>query len=201
MADVIGLTSYLAGCKPLVEESAAWADGRIQLQVTSYLAGRLPPIEHVTSVRCLLFKDETVLVQRDLSGMHILPGGRREDGENLEQALRREVLEETGWTIDSPHLLGCMHFRHLTPRPVDYAYPYPDFVQVVFMAEASRYRGEHMVEDEYVVDSVFRSIAEVRELPLMTGQRLFLDAALGRLDRGAGPRARRSRRAVDRGAR
>jgi 8-oxo-dGTP pyrophosphatase MutT (NUDIX family) len=44
----------------------------------------------------------------------------------LEQTVRREVLEETGWAIDPPKLLGVKHFRHLTPKPAGYSCPYPD---------------------------------------------------------------------------
>jgi ADP-ribose pyrophosphatase YjhB (NUDIX family) len=175
-----GLRTYLAGCKPLADESVTWADGHIELQLTTYITEAIPPIEYVTSVRCLLFREDTVLVQRDLDGMHVLPGGRREGDESVEQTLRRELLEETGWTIDAPQLLGCVHFHHLTPRPAGHVYPYPDFVQVVFMAEASRYLPERMVDDEYVVESVFRPVADARELALTPGQRLLLDAALKR---------------------
>jgi hypothetical protein len=48
------------------------------------------------------------------------------------------------------------------------------------MAEASRYLPERMVDDEYVVESVFRPVAEASELALTPGQRLLLDAALKR---------------------
>jgi ADP-ribose pyrophosphatase YjhB (NUDIX family) len=175
-----GLRTYLAGCTPLAHESVTWADGHIELQLTTYITEAIPPMEFVTSVRCLVFREDTVLVQRDLDGMHVLPGGRREGDESIEQTLRRELLEETGWTIDAPQLLGCVHFHHLTPRPAGHVYPYPDFVQVVFMAEAARYLAERMVDDEYLVESVFRPVAEARELALTPGQRLLLDAALKR---------------------
>ena len=74
MTKADALRAYLAGCTPLADESVTWADGHIELQFTSYLTGAIPPIEYVTSVRCLLFREETVLVQRDLDGMHVLPG-------------------------------------------------------------------------------------------------------------------------------
>jgi 8-oxo-dGTP pyrophosphatase MutT (NUDIX family) len=154
--------TYLAGCTPLAHESATWADGHIELQLTTYITEAIAPIEYVTSVRCLLFREDTVLVQRDLDGMHVLPGGRRDGDESIEQTLRRELLEETGWTIDAPRLLGCVHYHHLTPRPAGHVYPYPDFVLVVFMAEASRYLPQRMVDDECVVESVFRPVAEAR---------------------------------------
>jgi 8-oxo-dGTP pyrophosphatase MutT (NUDIX family) len=100
-------------------------------------------------------------VERALDGEQILPGGRREQGETLEQTLRREVIEETGWAIDAPRLLGCLHFHHLSSKPPGYAYPYPDFVQPVFIANAVRYVSERRVHDEYVAESGFQPLAAV----------------------------------------
>ena len=150
----------------------------MRLSVRSFLADTLPPIDYVTSVRCLLFKDDSILVERALDGIQVLPGGRREPGETLEQALRREVLEETGWAIDAARLLGCLHFHHLTPEPPGYAYPYPDFAQPIFMANAVSYVSDQRVHDDYVVESGFRPLAEVVQLTLQAGQRQLLAAAL-----------------------
>ena len=172
------LMAYLARCTPLAEESARWAEGRMRLLMTSYLADAVPPLAYTTSARCLAFQRDSVLVQRDVDSTHILPGGRREADETLEETLRRELLEETGWAIGSPILLGCVHFHHLTPRPAEYAYPYPDFVQVVYTAEAAAYLPDALVDDGNEVESAFRPVAEVRQLALAAGQRLFLEAAL-----------------------
>ncbi|SRR6266851_3100070 len=141
------LSSHLAGCTLLAEESVNWSDGRIQLRVRGYLADRLPPLEYITSARCLLFRHHDVLVQRDTNGTHVLPGGRRERGEPPEEALHREVLEETGWALQHPLLLGFLHFRHRTPKAPDSAYPYPEFVQAVFVADALRFKTEARLED------------------------------------------------------
>ena len=57
-----------------------------------------------------------------------MPGGQREPGETLEEALRREVREESGWLIDSVSILGFIHLEHLGPKPSGYRYPSPHFL-------------------------------------------------------------------------
>ncbi len=77
----------------------------------------------------------------------------------------------------------------LTPNPAGYRYLHPDFVRVVFVAEASSHLPEQMVQNEYVVDSVFRPIAEALELPLPASQR-----HLGARTRPQGPQPASLRR-------
>lgn len=58
----------------------------------------------ILGVSCLLLcKDDVLLVQRakqPAKGLWSLPGGKVEWGEKLEDAARRELLEETALTID-----------------------------------------------------------------------------------------------------
>ena len=173
-----GLMSYLSRCEFLAEESASWLHGHVRLRLRGYLTDLMPPLEYITSSRSLVFRADVVLVQRDKDSTHILPGGRLEGEESPAETLQREVLEETGWAIASPRLIGFLHFHHLTPKPLGYEYPYPDFVQVVFAANAVAFMPGARLDDGYEVESVFRSIAEVESLALTANQRLFLDAAL-----------------------
>jgi 8-oxo-dGTP pyrophosphatase MutT (NUDIX family) len=173
------LVAWLQRHEPVCEDTANWFDGRVRLQVTLYLTDDLPPLEFVTSVRCLVFKGpDAVLVQRDISSVHILPGGRREGAESLDSTLRREVLEETGWALRDPVLLGVLHFRHLTPRLPDDRHPYPDFLQVVFAADADMFLPDAKLDDGHEVDSTFRSLNQLHELELPEAQRLVLEAGL-----------------------
>jgi ADP-ribose pyrophosphatase YjhB (NUDIX family) len=87
-------------------------------------------VSYVTSVRSIVLREQAVLVVQDRERQHILPGGRIESGEAFTQASERELLEETGWTVNQIRYLGFKHFHHLTPKPEGYAYPYPDFLQV-----------------------------------------------------------------------
>src|SRR5262245_48367692 len=116
------LTAFLALHRPETEELVYW--DALRLRVTSYRCAELPPLALITSVRAVVLHEASVMVVRAPEGIHILPGGRREPDESLLDTLAREVLEETGWTLEAPRLLGFKHFHHLTPMPPEYRYPY-----------------------------------------------------------------------------
>jgi ADP-ribose pyrophosphatase YjhB (NUDIX family) len=168
---------FLSAHVAQAEEDYRW--GELRLHVTSYLGRDLPPLELITSARAVVLAADGVLVVRDPTGIHILPGGRRQAGETLEQTARREVLEETGWVIDPPKLLGVKHFRHLSPKPAGYHYLYPDFFQVVYGARAQRFDPGRRETDGYELGAEFQPTAEVQRLPLYPSERVFLTAALG----------------------
>ena len=177
------LARFLARWGRLAEETVVWGTGEdsIRLRVGTYVTAEPPPLAYVTSVRSLVFRSDEVLVVRDPDGYHVIPGGRREAGETLEETLRREVLEETGWTLGPVALLGLLHFRHLDPQPPG-PYPYPDFLHVVYTAEAGSFVPGALVtgEQAYELEAGFRPLAEVDGLGLPMGQRRLLAAALER---------------------
>lgn len=171
------LATFLAGRTPLVTEPQAWGDA-LRFDVAVYLGTELPPPPLVTSVRAIVRRADTVMVLRDHVSRHILPGGRREPGESPEETLRREVREETGWSLGPLEALGFMHFHHLTPRPPGYAYPYPDFCQIVYAAWAVDLDESAIVADEYVRGTEFVPLAAVPAVALSHRERLLLGAAL-----------------------
>jgi hypothetical protein len=84
-------------------------------------------------------------------------------------------------------LLGCVHLCHLTPRPAGHAYPYPDFLQAVYEAEACAFDPAAQVPDEWVQESGFIPIEQALTLPLRPVERAYLDAALAERGRAVAP--------------
>lgn len=78
-------------------------------------AGAAPEEQIVTAIACILHGDEVLLGRRespgmsDIDGRLDLPGGKVEFGESPEQAVAREVLEETGLTVEVETLVPLAH--------------------------------------------------------------------------------------------
>jgi 8-oxo-dGTP pyrophosphatase MutT (NUDIX family) len=168
----------VAGLALQADEQAEWPP--LRLRVRTYLTTTLPPLDLVSSVRALVIHGDQVLVVRDPVSVHILPGGRREPGETLLQTLHREVLEETGWTIRAPCLIGLVHFQHLMPRPDDYRYPYPDFLHLVYAATADRYDAGQREVGGYELHAGFQPLATITDLPISQGERALLQTLSSR---------------------
>lgn len=68
------------------------------------------------------------------------PGGKLEDGETPQEAVVREVWEETGFTVEKPQLrVICSESSH--PQDVDYNW-------LLFVFRADSYSGELIQSDE-----------------------------------------------------
>jgi 8-oxo-dGTP pyrophosphatase MutT (NUDIX family) len=172
------LASFLSPLSPVSTETETW--GGLPLLIHGYLSDSLPAIRWISSVRCVIFSNDKVLVVRSPDSIHVLPGGRLESGETLLETLHREVLEETGWTVKNPELLGFIHYHHLAQKPPDYPYVYPDFVQVVYHATASGQQAAQRLADEYEIEARFVVADEVQQLALSARDRLYLQAAIQR---------------------
>jgi ADP-ribose pyrophosphatase YjhB (NUDIX family) len=169
------IDQVVATLEAQAEEIAEWPP--LQFRVRTYLSTTLPPLDLISSVRAVVRSGNDVMVVQDPISVHILPGGRREAGETLLQTLQREVLEETGWTIRDTRLLGFVHFHHLTPRPADHRYPYPDFLHVVYAATAVHYDALKRETEGYELGAAFRPVASLATLPLSQGERVLFAAA------------------------
>jgi len=129
------LRAFLEGQTPQCSVELIWSRDALRFRVEPYLSQSLPPSRFVTSVRAIVLLGERVVALRNRDGLHVMPGGRIERDETYAEALRREVREETGLALTNTRYLGFLHLHHLTPRPSDYAYPYPDMLHPIYSAD------------------------------------------------------------------
>jgi 8-oxo-dGTP pyrophosphatase MutT (NUDIX family) len=129
----------------------------------------------------VVLREERILTIRDPHRVHITPGGRREPGEELLDTVRREVLEETGWSLAMIFPLGFRHLHHLNPRPEGYCYPYPDFFHVLYAASAHEFQPEAREVDGWELEAAFRPVKDLQAADLTSGEALFLRSAWERL--------------------
>ena len=146
-----------------------WENG-LRIRSTAYTAPAELPDPVVTSIRCIVRVGPQIVVCRNRDGIpHPWPGGRREPGETHADTACREVMEETGWTLDPTtlELLGWLHMENLDAQDQDYPLPHPDFLQYVYTAEAAESeegRDPEWTDTEgYELSSCLMSIDEAFE--------------------------------------
>lgn len=101
-------------------------------------SGWLPPTELTSAAFGLIFDGDAILLARLVDRGWEVPGGHLEPGESAEEAMRREVLEETGVVVGGASVFAHQRIRLLSPRPDGYRYPYPEGYQVFFRAEMDK---------------------------------------------------------------
>jgi len=171
------VTALLAGASPLAGGEVVF--GTAPLRVSAYFELATPPDDLVLSVRCVVrVADKFVVCTTVDGGSHPWPGGRREAGESFADTAQREVHEETGWLLDVASLrhLGWLHFEHLGEMTQP-EFPWPDFFQIVFVADASERAAATWTDTEgYEASSQLMSLDDC--LAAFAGDplaRVFLD--------------------------
>ena len=106
------------------------------------------PDEMRSGTNAIIFNDvgEVLLERRSDNGFWGLPGGAMEIGESLEQAVKREVLEETGLDVTVGRLVGV----YSDPKYYSImSYPGGGLVQFVTIVFECRQRdGELRISEE-----------------------------------------------------
>lgn len=98
----------------------------------------------VTAAMCIIYdKEKGILFEkRSDNGMWCVPGGAIELGESLEQALAREVKEETSLDIANPKLFDVASNVHMIYPNKDEVY----YTDVVY--EVNEYEGTLKFDEE-----------------------------------------------------
>ena len=69
----------------------------------------MPPLNLISNVNLVPFKEDRWLVLRLQTGVWEVPGGTLEPGESYSDAISRELIEEAGARLISFELLGAWH--------------------------------------------------------------------------------------------
>ncbi len=149
--------------------------GITPLVLSCYLTDKQPPLELIVSARAVLARPDGTVFVFDENGPHVLPGGRREGGEPILDALSREIGEEVGCAVvGTPRPLGFFELRNEGPKPEGYIYPYPRNFHVVFSASAGPVTCAPV--DPNVRDGRFVPREEAAMLEIPWAERVFLEA-------------------------
>jgi hypothetical protein len=163
---------------PLVDFEAVWPSAR--LRARTFIGDFGFPPELLTSARAVVFKGSRVVVVDEMHGeRHIEPGGGIEAGETVEQAVRREVAEESGWTVGELKPLGFHFLEPLTPSPPLSTRRWGPMTHAVFITEGVSYsrtaRDMNQIETGSRLTSIRRALAQLPE-----NEALLLRAAVDR---------------------
>src|SRR5512147_1859257 len=115
-------------------------------------------------VRAVIVRNGGLLLSEfdDETGLHYnLPGGTVEVGEDLHEALRREVREETGWLVDVGRLLYVWEY---VPQQRNFFYGAQQSVTFCFSCPALRDTGKPQ-PDANQTGSRWVALSELPETP------------------------------------
>ena len=140
--------------------------------------GRTYPTRPILAVSAAIFRNGKVLIVRlgraPAKGVYTLPGGGVELGETLEQAVIREIREETALDIEPVELVG---FRQAIARDATGRIE-RHFVILPF---AARYLGGEITLNEELSEADWRDPSELARLKTTEGLAQVVAAAGARL--------------------
>lgn len=134
---------------------------------------RETPSRPVVGVGAVIVRDnQVVLIRRGKppkAGEWSLPGGGIELGETTEQAILREVLEETGLQVDLGPLVDTVDYIETGAGGIKYHYVLIDYL--------AHYRAGTLVSGSDAADARFFSFDDALGMPLWSETKRIIRAA------------------------
>lgn len=97
-----------------------------------WLSQELPDLNKTSSAFIMAFKDEKVILANVYSRGWDVPGGHIENSETPEEAMQRELFEETGASLLVSSLMGYSKISISGKKPSGYNYPYPESYMPIY---------------------------------------------------------------------
>lgn len=113
----------------------------------------------VTAVKIYAVQDKSLLLTKVGRGWD-LPGGHIEDGETPELALRREILEETGATVDGIKLIGYLRITNTIENERNKRYPKQSCI-LVFKGSGVAFDTQHDLSQHEATETALIPFADV----------------------------------------
>lgn len=130
----------------------------------------------VTTVHGVFFSEnqEVLLVRHRKRGWEV-PGGHVELGESYEDAMGRELYEESQMTCDSLCQLGYLRKEALEERPLDCEYPHPLSYCLFYSGVISKV--DVFSGDENIKEARFFSLSEASKNSWIVSYKEYFDKA------------------------
>ena len=119
------------------------------------------------SAKGVVLMGDRILLVRKVNGMWDLPGGRLEPGESPEQALIREIREETALAVTPIRLIRGF----VRPKPAK-----PDVFVAAYLCEALGAMAEVVLSHEHDQAGIF-TLAEIADLKMEDGYKITIRQA------------------------
>ena len=116
----------------MAEKDVEWLP--VKNRVEFYRDTRIPQKDLITSVHVFAFLDDQILFTKHPDRDWDIPGGHIERDETPEEALEREVYEETCVKLRDIRIFGYLKIILLESDPPMPKYPYPESYILLYIA-------------------------------------------------------------------